>query len=176
MDMQKLLDDIRIEMDTLKECIGRMEQRLDELQGKFADLNNLLQARPKVEPPAVVVDVTEEEETITSVVQEGKKGEERIGRPSGTMHVSEDVPSSFILGERIKPATDLRHAISLNDSFRFTRELFGGDAARMNRLFAELSSVGSFEAAMALFQREVQVDEDNETASAFVELLHKYFN
>ena len=31
--MQILLDDIRGVMDTLKECIGRMEQRLDELQG-----------------------------------------------------------------------------------------------------------------------------------------------
>ena len=36
--------------------------------------------------------------------------------------------ASPILAERIKPATDLRHAISLNDSFRFTRELFDGNA------------------------------------------------
>ena len=38
------------------------------------------------------------------------------------------VPAPQILAERIKPATDLQHAISLNDSFRFTRELFAGDA------------------------------------------------
>ena len=41
--MQKLLDDIRTEMDVLKGSIGRMEQRLDELQNKFAELNKLLQ-------------------------------------------------------------------------------------------------------------------------------------
>ena len=175
--MQKLLDDIRMEMNTLKECIGRMEQRLDELQGKFVDLNNLLQAGPRVQTPEIVVEIAEEEKCVTPIVQEAEKKEEaKVENHPATIHVSEEISPSLILGERIKPATDLRHAVSLNDSFRFTRELFGGDAARMNRVFAELSSVGSFEAAMALFQREVQVDEDNEAAAAFVELLHKYFN
>lgn len=174
--MQKLLDDIRMEMNTLKECIGRMEQRLDELQGKFVDLNNLLQAGPKVRIPESVVDIREEEKNVAPMVHEEEKEGGKAENSPAAIHVSEEIPSSSILGERIKPATDLRHAVSLNDSFRFTRELFGGDAARMNRVFAELSCVGSFEAAMALFQREVQVDEDNEAVAAFVELLHKYFN
>lgn len=174
--MQKLLDDIRMEMNTLKECIGRMEQRLDELQRKFVDLNNLLQAGPKVRIPESVVDIREEEKNVAPMVHEEEKEGGKAENSPAAIHVSEEIPSSSILGERIKPATDLRHAVSLNDSFRFTRELFGGDAARMNRVFAELSCVGSFEAAMALFQREVQVDEDNEAVATFVELLHKYFN
>ena len=70
----------------------------------------------------------------------------------------------------------MRHAVSLNDSFRFTRELFGGDAARMNRVFAELNAAVSFEEAIALFQKEVPVEEENEAVVDFVELLRKYFN
>lgn len=176
--MQKLLDDIRTEINTLKGCIGRLELRLDELQGKFTELNNLLQVGTEVQAPEIAVEVAEEEIPPTPVVQEDKKNEmEKVEIPSVAIHVSEEIPSSSsILGERIKPSADLRHAVSLNDSFRFTRELFGGDAARMNRVFAELNDVGSFEAAMALFQSEVHVDEDNEAAAAFVELLHKYFN
>lgn len=146
--MQKLLDDIRVEMETLKACIGRMEQRLDELQGKLAEPDSRTPAEADVQAPERAADVPEAE------------------APS----------SSIILGERIKPAADLRHAISLNDSFRFTRELFGGDAARMNRVFAKLSEAQSLEEAMALLCGEVEVDEDNEAATALIELLRKYFN
>ncbi len=172
--MQKLLDDIRTEMDVLKGSIGRMEQRLDELQNKFAELNKLLQAetRPQTPQPVVRQEIVEEREPIPTR-QEVKITEP----PSAPVHVSEEQPSlTAILGERIKPATDLRHAVSLNDSFRFTRELFDGDTARMNRVFAELNAAVSFEEAIALFQKEVPVEEENEAVVDFVELLRKYFN
>ena len=172
--MQKLLDDIRTEMDVLKGSIGRMEQRLDELQNKFAELNKLLQTGTRSQTPEAVVrqEIVEEREPIPT------RQEVKITEPSSALvHVSEEQPSSSaILGERIKPATDLRHAVSLNDSFRFTRELFGGDAARMNRVFAELNAAVSFEEAIALFQKEVPVDEENEAVVDFVELLRKCFN
>ena len=172
--MQKLLDDIRTEMDVLKGSIGRMEQRLDELQNKFAELNKLLQTGTRSQTPEAVVrqEIVEEREPIPT------RQEVKITEPSSApVHVFEEHPSpSAILGERIRPATDLRHAVSLNDSFRFTRELFGGDAARMNRVFAELNAAVSFEEAIALFQKEVPVDEENEAVVDFVELLRKCFN
>ena len=178
--MQKLLDDIRMEMDTLIGCIGRMEQRLDELQGKFAELNNLLQAGTKAQASGRVVEAAGTETSVAPAARKEDKEdkeEEKGENPSASLHnISEETPASSILGERIRPSADLRHAISLNDSFRFTRELFGGDAARMNRIFDELGGAGSFEAAMSLLQSEVQVDGDNEAAAALVELLHKYFN
>lgn len=172
--MQKLLDDIKAEMDVLKGSIGRMEQRLGELQNKFAELNKLLQPGTGAQEAseAIVRQEVEEREPI-SVGQEVKIAE----TPSASMHLSEEQLSlSGILGERIKSASDLRHAVSLNDSFRFTRELFGGDAARMNRVFAELNAATSFEEALTMFQKEVHVDEENEAVVAFVELLRKYFN
>ena len=64
--MQKLLDDIRTEMDVLKGSIGRMEQRLDELQNKFAELNKLLQTGTRSQTPEAVVrqEIVEEREPI----------------------------------------------------------------------------------------------------------------
>ena len=151
-----------------------MEQRLDELQNKFAELNKLLQTGTRSQTPEAVVrqEIVEEREPIPT------RQEVKITEPSSALvHVSEEQPSpSAILGKRIKPATDLRHAVSLNDSFRFTRELFGGDAARMNRVFTELNAAVSFEEAIALFQKEVPVEEENEAVVDFVELLRKYFN
>lgn len=84
--------------------------------------------------------------------------------------------ASTILAERIKPATDLRHAISLNDSFRFTRELFGGDASRMNEVVGRLGAAPSLDKAMDIFVSEVHPDDENESAADFIELLKKYFS
>lgn len=84
--------------------------------------------------------------------------------------------ASPILAERIKPATDLRHAISLNDSFRFAREIFGGDTARMNEVIRQLGAASSLDEALTLFSSAVQSDEENETLADFIELLKKYFS
>ena len=84
--------------------------------------------------------------------------------------------ASPILAERIKPATDLRHAISLNDSFRFAREIFGGNTARMNEVIRQLGAAPSLEKALELFSSTVNPDEENETVVDFIELLKKYFS
>ena len=72
--------------------------------------------------------------------------------------------------------TDLRHAISLNDSFRFAREIFGGDTARMNEVIRQLGAAPSLEKALELFSSTVNPDEENETVVDFIELLKKYFS
>ena len=170
--------------------IGQLKARLDALREQLEvqpspaealqPAPEMPQPQPAVEPVAPVPDVpqppvsqpqpAEEPVSVPPVVEENPVPDPR---PS----VSEPSPAAApILAERIRPATDLRHAISLNDSFRFTRELFGGDAARMNRVFTELNAAVSFEEAIALFQKEVPVEEENEAVVDFVELLRKYFN
>lgn len=170
-DMQNLLDDIRTEMDTLKGCIGRMEQRLDELQAKLAELSGLLQSGPKPHvaeevPPQVV----EEPVVIPSQPEVVQETRQPVEEPA------EEPLSASILAERIRPAADLRHALSLNDSFRFARELFDGNASRMNRVLESLSHAATFAEAVSLFEAEVHATEDNEAAADFIELLRKYFN
>lgn len=173
--MQKLLDDIRTEMETLKGCIGRMEQRLDELQGKLAELSELLQAGSRAQVPEPL---KSEEPAVPASSQQPSacpvETQTEASKPA--VQPLEDGVAASILGERIRPAADLRHALSLNDSFRFTRELFGGDGARMNRVLARLGEAGSFAEALSMFGQEVHVAEDNEAAADFVELLRKYFN
>ncbi|WP_291527964.1 hypothetical protein [Bacteroides sp. UBA939] len=93
--------------------------------------------------------------------------------------VAASVTTSFtssILGERIKPVTDLRHAISLNDSFRFAREIFAGDTECMNATISQLGSAPSLDKALELFSTTINVDEENEAIADFVELLKKYFS
>ena len=85
------------------------------------------------------------------------------------------VSSAPILGERIRPAMDLRRSISLNDSFRFSRELFKGDNEQMNRVIEQISEMNSLETAVAFLVSKVDVDEENEAMADFMEILKKFF-
>ena len=120
-----------------------------------------------VEEP-VVVEITKPVEIVSPKPESTPKPE---SEPSAIIS-----SASPILAERIKPATDLRHAISLNDSFRFAREIFGGDTARMNEVIRQLGAAPSLEKALELFSSTVNPDEENETVVDFIELLKKYFS
>lgn len=168
--MQTLLNDIELDVQELKYLlqavsaernpalrivakrnIQQMKTRLDALQrlldGKSAE------EMPDAERPVAGDKVTDQDAAQSPVVF-----------------------SSSILAERIKPSTDLRHAISLNDSFRFVRELFGGDAAKMNAIVVRLNEASSLDKAIEIFTSEVHPDEENEAAVDFMELLKKYFS
>jgi len=120
-----------------------------------------------VEEP-VVVEITKPVEIVSPKPESTPKPE---SEPSAIIS-----SASPILAERIKPATNLRHAISLNDSFRFAREIFGGDTARMNEVIRQLGAAPSLEKALELFSSTVNPDEENETVVDFIELLKKYFS
>ena len=120
-----------------------------------------------VEEP-VVVEITKPVEIVSPKPESTPKPE---SEPSAIIS-----SASPILAERINPATNLRHAISLNDSFRFAREIFGGDTARMNEVIRQLGAAPSLEKALELFSSTVNPDEENETVVDFIELLKKYFS
>ena len=83
---------------------------------------------------------------------------------------------SAILGEHLKVYSGgLQQFISLNDSFRFARELFSGQAA-LNKALAEISALSSYEDAVAYIAATIAAEEGNETYNDFMEIVGKYFN
>lgn len=84
--------------------------------------------------------------------------------------------ATTILAEQIKPAGGLRQVMSLNDSFRFARELFHGDADRMNAVLQQLSSKVTLADALVYLSSELDADAEEEAVIDFTELLKKYFN
>ena len=89
--------------------------------------------------------------------------------------VKEEEPKSAVLGESLKLSAGLRHSISLNDSFRFSRELFGGDTDLMNRVIEQISVMSSYKTAVAFLSSKVELNEEKEAVNDFLELLKKYF-
>ena len=175
-DMQTLLNDIELDIQELK-CL---------MQAISSDANPTLRmvAKRNIQQMKARLEALQEqlEEAPTAVVP---PVEEITAVPASpvepvvpdTMKLDCEEPETVhILAERIKPAKDLRHAISLNDSFRFVRELFAGDAARMNEVVRRLGEAPSLDKAMDIFASEVHPDEENEAAVDFMELLKKYFS
>ena len=118
-----------------------------------------------------------EEEEEEEEEEEGKKEEPVIvEEPVVETVVKEEEPKSAVLGESLKLSAGLRHAISLNDSFRFSRELFGGDTDLMNRVIEQISVMSSYKTAVAFLSSKVELNEEKEAVNDFLELLKKYFN
>ena len=92
-----------------------------------------------------------------------------------SMKIETNTASTPILAERIKTTGDLRRSISLNDSFRFSRELFGGSMEQMNHVLQQIGEMHSLDAALVFSSSKIKVEEENEAKADLVELLKKYF-
>ncbi len=126
-----------------------------------------------VQEPQTVVEETVIEEPVVEDEMEEKEAEDE-SEDDELLLIEE--PKAAVLGESIKMAAGLRHSISLNDSFRFSREIFGGDPELMNRVIEQISVMSSYKTAVAFLASKVSVNEENEAMTDFLELLKKYFN
>lgn len=174
-DMQTLLNDIELDIQELK-CLMQAISSDANPALRVVIKRNIQQMKARLDALQALLDEAPagQENPIEPVIDKNVP-EEPTDSPAESVQPIV-TPVSPILAERIKPATDLRHAISLNDSFRFTRELFEGNAVRMNEVVRRLGEASSLDKAMDLFVSEVHPDEENETAADFVELLKKYFS
>ena len=126
-----------------------------------------------VQEPQTVVEETVIEEPVVEDEMEEKEAEDE-SEDDESLLIEE--PKAAVLGESIKMAAGLRHSISLNDSFRFSRELFKGDTDLMNRVVEQISVMSSYKTAVAFLSSKIEIDEEKEAVVDFLELLKKYFN
>ena len=84
------------------------------------------------------------------------------------------VASSSFKMEKAK-LTDLRKAFTLNDRFRFCRELFGGDEQQMNRVISELNETASYGQALVLLKNVTDWDFENDSVIDFLKLVERRF-
>lgn len=179
--------------ELLKRSVARMQGRLDELSQEIDSVElvslssfvveetvvkeNEITAQEKdasviIQSPKPVIAAAEEEE---AAAEEEEEEEEPVIEEAPVI-IKKEEPKNAVLGESIKLAAGLRHSISLNDSFRFSRELFKGDTDLMNRVIEQISVMGSYKTAVAFLSSKVEIDEEKDAVVDFLELLKKYFN
>lgn len=70
---------------------------------------------------------------------------------------------------------DFRKAFSLNDRFRFRRELFHGDETLMNQVIMDLNQTVSLQEAMDYIKKHLSWDFKEEAVADFMKLLEKRY-
>ena len=196
--MQGRLDELQQEVDAVQvispSAVEETAEEEDEVAGSEEDSPVIIQSLESVvvkedeegeaivaeEKPVVIAAAAEtaaEAAAEEEEEEEGKKEEPAIvEEPVVETVVKEEEPKSAVLGESLKLSAGLRHAISLNDSFRFSRELFGGNIDLMNRVIEQISVMSSYKTAVAFLSSKVELNEEKEAVNDFLELLKKYFN
>ena len=204
--MQGRLDELQQEVDAVQvispSAVEETAEEEDEVAGSEEDSPVIIQSLESVvvkedeegeaivaeEKPVVIAAAAETAAEAAAAAEEaaaeeeeeeeeGKKEEPAIvEEPVVETVVKEEEPKSAVLGESLKLSAGLRHAISLNDSFRFSRELFGGDTDLMNRVIEQISVMSSYKTAVAFLSSKVELNEEKEAVNDFLELLKKYFN
>lgn len=204
--MQGRLDELQQEVDAVQvispSAVEETAEEEDEVAGSEEDSPVIIQSLESVvvkedeegeaivaeEKPVVIAAAAEtaaEEAAAEEAAAEAAEEEEEEGKkeepaiveePVVETVVKEEEPKSAVLGESLKLSAGLRHAISLNDSFRFSRELFGGNTDLMNRVIEQISVMSSYKTAVAFLSSKVELNEEKEAVNDFLELLKKYFN
>lgn len=177
---------------------GRLDILLEQLDRGALPENELPDRiiNPMPEPVSAAAEAAEEEQIVVGnpekdeepvIVPEAPEmpESEQLELPEVTvepaqsaevsMKIETNTASTPILAERIKTAGDLRRSISLNDSFRFSRELFGGNMEQMNHVLQQIGEMHSLDAALVFLSFKIKVEEENEAKADLVELLKKYF-
>lgn len=184
--MQQIIEDIELDLKELKYLLEGVQRdphlalvakrRIQETIRRFELIRNELDVigtskiDETVELPEEMIALPEETEEIA----EAEETEEAIELSEETIVVEEAVATA-VLGEQLKPAVDLNKGLSLNDTFRFSRELFNGDTEKMNHTLQKISRMSSLAEVVSYLSSQIAWDEENEAIQDFNELLKKYF-
>lgn len=125
-----------------------------------------------VEPQPAATVVEQPKET-----EQPKEAEQPVAtkKPAPQPIVSEKAGISLNEIIEKKNLSDFRKAFSLNDRFRFRRELFEGDEEKMNRTITALNDIHSYEESMDYLHNTLNWNIDDPAVADFIKLLEKRF-
>lgn len=164
-------NDINVSEESLTEAV------VEEPLAMKSIITDKVESTPAFEQEEKVVIIEKEESSVIneSFIKDATPVVDITPIIPETPALEEDLKPS-VLGESIKMSAGLRQSISLNDSFRFSRELFGGDIEMMNRVVEQMSVMSSYKTAAAFLTSKIHVTEESEALNDLLELLKKFFN
>lgn len=195
---QKIVDNLQsIEADQLALFKEQMEKhralikKAERLEAEAALVTQMQEQEFTYEPvqemelPSVE-ELNEEKESVATPAEVTVVAEKTVSEPaaslssasSHTTTLEQSLPHSISLNEVIqkKFLADFRKAFSLNDRFRFRRELFGGDEGRMNEAISDLNELQSFEESITYLDKQLKWNVEDEAVADFIKLLEKRFS
>ena len=195
-EQEAIIASLAAKNSMLQSCISAQEERIAALEKAFADgewveipeeIPAEAAEEPIVEEPIVDEPIVEEpmaEEPIAEepVVKEPIVEEPIVEEPIVEEPIVEEekvaaeesvAPKANLYG---KPVDDIKQAIALGDRFLFQRELFRQNVELMQRTFADINALHSFNEAIAYLDRHFDWDKESNTYALFLTALHRRFS
>ena len=185
-EQEAIIASLAAKNSMLQSCISAQEERIAALEKAFADgewveipeeipaeaaeepiAEEPIAEEPIAEEPIVEEPVAEEPIVEEPIVEEPVAGEEKV--------VAEEsvAPKANLYG---KPVDDIKQAIALGDRFLFQRELFRQNVELMQRTFADINALHSFNEAIAYLDKRFDWDKESNTYALFLTALHRRFS
>jgi hypothetical protein len=97
--------------------------------------------------------------------------------PTDIPMAEDAAPAPIRVDEKLQRhlSRDIRKAFSLNDRFRFQRELFAGSASAMDTAIEYIEVMNSYGNAELHFYSQLHWDRDNETVKDFMAIVRNHF-
>ena len=158
------------------------EEKIDDKEEKIEPENTVDEPMPDPDPD--IVPEADDEPDIT--VEFIEADDDSLPEPEDEMPVP-PVPTEFPdLVEDIAPmrvdeklqrnmSKDIRKAFSLNDRFRFQRELFAGSASAMDTAIEHIEMMSSYGNAELYFFSQLHWDRDNEDVKDFMAIVRNHY-
>lgn len=129
----------------------------------------VLDDEPTAEPDAETPNVADETEDVEAEdnIEEETEANEKASDDSEPLRLDEKLQRSR--------SKDLKSAFSLNDTFRFRRELFGNSAAEMTDAIHMVEAMHSFDEAEDYFYGDLGWDRESDDVKEFMAIIKNHF-
>lgn len=132
----------------------------------------VLDDEPTAEPDAETSNVADETEDVEAEdnednIEEEPEANEKASGDSEPLRLDEKLQRSR--------SKDLKSAFSLNDTFRFRRELFGNSAAEMTDAIHMVEAMHSFDEAEDYFYGDLGWDRESDDVKEFMAIIKNHF-
>ena len=180
-EQEAIIASLAAKNSMLQSCISAQEERIAALEKAFADgewveipeeipaeaAEEPIAEEPFAEEPIAEEPIVEEPIVEEPIAEEPVADEEKVAAEESV------APKANLYG---KPVDDIKQAIALGDRFLFQRELFRQNVELMQRTFADINALHSFNEAIAYLDRHFDWDKESNTYALFLTALHRRFS
>ena len=190
-EQEAIIASLAAKNSMLQSCISAQEERIAALEKAFADgewvempeeipaeaVEEPIAEEPIAEEPIAEEPIVEEpiieEPIVEEPIMEEPIAEEPVANEEKVVAEETVAPKANLYG---KPVDDIKQAIALGDRFLFQRELFRQNVELMQRTFADINALHSFNEAIAYLDKRFDWDKESNTYALFLTALHRRFS
>lgn len=134
--------------------------------------------KPEPTPEETTDSAREVASTLFEETEDAEPGLEEPATIATIECIGDSTSNGLRLDEKIardNAARDIRSALSLNDRYRFRRELFGGSEARMADALDVIAAMHSYDEAEEYFYSDLCWDPENAEVKDFMAIIANHF-